>query len=361
MALSSTMATDALPEFVGAVERAHLDAPWTGPGMSHEPRSRVRPFRWRWAAIEPLIRRTGELVTPDRGVERRILRLANPGVLGKTATHTLSTAVQLLLPGECAPAHRHSPAAIRFIMQGHGAYTTVEGEKCPMEPGDLVLTPSWTWHDHGSESSGPVIWMDGLDIPLIRSLETMFYEAFPDDRQSVSKALGDSVRRYGAGGLKPAWAKPRPDLPPLVHYTWEHTYAALQQLATVDASPFDGVAMEYINPATGGSALRTIGCWIQMLRPEVHTRAHRQTSSAVYYVFAGQGFSVIEGERFDWNQGDFFVVPPWVWHEHINTGEAEALLFSIQDVPVFEALGLYREEAYTPNGGHQPVTRVFES
>ena len=157
MALSSSLAADALQEFAGAVERVHLDAPWTGPVMSHEPNTRVQPFRWRWTAIEPLLMRAGELVTPDRGVERRILRLANPGVTGKTSTHTLSTAVQLLLPGECAPAHRHSPAAIRFIMQGHGAYTTVEGEKCPMAPGDLVLTPSWTWHDHGSDAATPVV------------------------------------------------------------------------------------------------------------------------------------------------------------------------------------------------------------
>ncbi|MBI3329177.1 MAG: cupin domain-containing protein [Nitrospinae bacterium] len=360
MALSSATAADALQEFVGAVERAHLDAPWAGPVMSHEPKPRVIPFRWRWADIEPLLMRAGELVTPDRGVERRILRLANPGVPGKTSTHTLSTAVQLLLPGECAPAHRHSPTAIRFIMQGNGAYTTVEGEKCPMEPGDLVLTPSWTWHDHGSEGSVPMIWMDGLDIPLIRSLETMFYEAFPDDRQPVSKALGDSARRYGAGGLKPTWAKSRSDLPPLVHYKWEQTHAALRRLAEIDASPFDDVAMEYTNPATGGSALRTIACWIQLIRPGVHTQAHRQTSSAVYHAFAGEGFSVIEGQRFDWRQGDFFAVPPWAWHEHANEGSGEAILFSIQDTPVFEALGLYREEMYKENVGHQPITRVFE-
>src|SRR5262245_8135388 len=227
MALSSSMAADALQDFVGAVERAHLDAPWTGPVMSHEPRARVQPFCWRWAAIKPLLMRAGELVTPDRGVERRILRLANPGVTGKTSTHTLSTAVQLLLPGECAPAHRHSPAAIRFVMQGQGAYTTVEGEKCPMAPGDLVLTPSWTWHDHGSDSTGPMVWMDGLDIPLIRSLESMFFEPYAADRQAISHVVGDAVQRYGTGGLKPAWPQPARQVPPLVHYPWAHTYAAL--------------------------------------------------------------------------------------------------------------------------------------
>jgi len=359
MALKSILVADAMQDFIGSVERAHLDAPWTGEVMSHAPRPRALPFLWHWADIEPLLMQAGALVTPDRGVERRILRLANPGVAGKTSTHTLSTAVQLLLPGECAPAHRHSPAAIRFIMQGQGAYTTVEGEKCPMAPGDLVLTPSWTWHDHGSESAGPVIWMDGLDVPLIRSLDTMFYEAFPDDRQPINQTA-DSTRRYGAGGLKPAWIKPHSGLPPLVQYPWEQTYAALKRLAEIEASPFDDVALEYTNPATGGSALRTIACWIQLLRPGVHTHAHRQTSSAVYHVFAGQGFSVIEGQRFDWRQGDFFVVPPWAWHEHANEAAAEAILFSIQDTPVFEALGLYREEAYGENGGHQLMASVFD-
>jgi gentisate 1,2-dioxygenase len=348
-----------LQDFARELERAHLDAPWLGAGLSHAPEASVRPFLWRWTAIEPLLRQTGELMTPGRGAERRVLRLANPGLPGKTSTHTLSTAVQLLLPGECAPAHRHSPAAIRFVMQGQGAYTTVEGEKCSMAPGDLVLTPSWTWHDHGSESTGPMVWMDGLDIPLIRSLESMFFEPYADDRQAISHVVGDTVQRYGAGGLKPAWPQPARQVPPLVHYPWAHTYAALKKLAEADASPFDDVAMEYTNPTTGGAALRTIGCYIQLLRPGVHTRAHRQTSSAVYHVFAGQGYSVIAGERFDWQQGDFFAVPPWAWHEHANASRDEAILFSVQDVPVFEALGLYREEPYTEHDGQQAVTRVF--
>ena len=359
MALKPMPAADALHNFSGAVERAHLNAPWVREEASPAPRSRVLPFLWRWADIEPLIRQAGELMTPGRGAERRILQLTNPGVAGQSTTHTLVTAVQLLLPGECAPAHRHSPTAIRFIMQGQGAYTTVEGEKCPMAPGDLVLTPAWTWHDHGSESAEPVIWMDGLDVPLIQSLDTWFYEAFPNDCQPINRAA-DSTRRYGAGGLKPAWIKPHSSLPPLVRYPWEQTYAALQRLAEIDASPFDDVALEYTNPATGGSALRTMACWIQLLRPGVQTHAHRQTSSAVYHVFAGQGCSVIAGQRFDWRPGDFFAVPPWTWHEHANTTAEGAILFSIHDTPVFEALGLYREEAYEEHGGHQPVTSVFD-
>jgi gentisate 1,2-dioxygenase len=188
----------------------------------------------------------------------------------------------------------------------------------------------------------------------------MFFEPFPDERQMTSKTAGDSLRRYGTGGLKPAWTAPPDLVPPLVHYQWDQTYAALKQLAAVDASPFDDVALEYSNPATGAHVLRTIACWIQMLRPGIHTQAHRQTSSAVYHVFAGQGSSVIGGVRYDWRQGDFFAVPPWTWHEHVNAGRDEAILFSIQDTPVFETLGLYREEAYTEHAGHQPVTRVWQ-
>jgi len=214
----------------------------------------------------------------------------------------------------------------------------------------------WTGSNtHGSESEEPMIWMDGLDIPLVRSLHSMFYEAHPEDRQAVTKALGDSVGRYGAGGLKPAWGGWRSDLPALLHYRWEATHAALMRLADLDASPFDDVALEYTDPATGGHALPTMACWIQMIRPGIQTQAHRQTSSAVYHVFAGQGSSVIAGQRFDWRRGDFFVMPPWIWHEHANAADEPAFLFSIQDIPVFEALRLYREEAYTENGCHQGV------
>src|SRR5256712_14103196 len=187
MALKPIWAAEAQQNSIGAEERADLNAPWNREESVPAPRPRLSYFQWRWADIEPLLRQAGELMTPGRGAERRTLQLTNPGVAGQSATHTLVTAVQLLLPGECAPAHRHSPTAIRFIMQGQGAYTTVEGEQCPMEPGDLVLTPSWTWHDHGSEAAEPVVWMDGLDVPLIRSLDTMFFEAYADDRQVPSK------------------------------------------------------------------------------------------------------------------------------------------------------------------------------
>jgi gentisate 1,2-dioxygenase len=193
----------------------------------------------------------------------------------------------------------------------------------------------------------------------VRNLEATFYEDFPEDQQPVTKVVDESEHRYGAGTLKPAWEEASASWSPLLHYRWDRTHEALHQLAQVAASPFDDVALEYTNPANGGPVLRTMACWVQLITPGVRTQAHRQTSSAVYYVVKGQGHSVINGQRFDWTEKDMFVVPPWSWHEHANETGNEAILFSIQDIPVLRALGLYREEAYKDNGGHQPVTSHF--
>ena len=341
--------------FYEGTEAAGLRAAWTAQGQRRKPK--VVPFAWRWADAQPLVLRSGDIVTPDRDVERRVLRLANPGLEHGT-THTISAALQLLLPGENAPAHRHTPTAIRWVLQGQGAYTTVEGDKCYMEPGDLVLTPSWTWHDHNNEGQEPMIWLDGLDTPLVGNLDATFYEQFPEDQQPIV-GVGESERKYASGALRPAWEAPTAPYSPLWHYKWERTHAALRGLAEIDASPFDDVAMEFSDPATGGPVLRTMACWIQLIRPGVNTKAHRHTSSAVYQVFRGQGHSVINGQRFDWGAGDFLVVPSWAWHEHANDGDDEAILFSIQDIPVMKSLSLYREEPYAENAGHQPVTAHF--
>jgi gentisate 1,2-dioxygenase len=264
----------------------------------------------------------------------------------------MSVSVQYLLPGEVAPAHRHTPCAVRFFLRGRGAYTTVEGDRCLMEPGDLVLTPPMMWHDHGNEGGEPVMWIDALDFPLVRYLDAVVYEHHDRRQQMVREALGVSERRYVAAGLRPA----APAVPyPLIHYRWARAYEALCRLAEVDGSPFDDVAMEYVNPDTGGSVFPTLGCWIQMIQPGVHTRAHRQTSSAVYHVFAGRGHSVVAGTRFDWGPGDFFVVPPWAWHEHASDAREPAILFSVQDIPALKALALYREEPHPD--GHQAVAR----
>ena len=157
----------------------------------------------------------------------------------------------------------------------------------------------------------------------------------------------------------PAWEDHEAPYSPLWHYKWAKTEEALHSLAEIDASPFDDVAMEFSDPATGGPVLRTMTCWAQLIRPGVATRAHRQTSCAVYHVYRGEGYSVIDGQKFEWSEGDFFVVPPWAWHEHANPTGQEAILFSIQDIPVLKDMALYREEPYAENAGHQPVTGLF--
>jgi len=345
MALRATERAADLEAYRADLRAAGLDAPWVEPGPLIRPKaSAVQARLWRWAEIEPLVRRSAEFMSPGRGAERRIVRLDNPGVPERTSTHTISTAVQYILPGEVAPAHRHTPSAVRFMLQGHGAYTTVEGDKCAMEPGDLVLTPSMTWHDHGNEGTEPVMWIDGLDSPVVRYLENLAMDTHPEERQPVATIAGVSERRYGAPGLRPATVEPGAAASHLLHYRWEATHAALLRQRELPASPYDDVMLEYVNPSTGRSVLPTLGCYIQMLRPGIGTRPHRETSSAVYHVVAGAGHSVIDGRRFDWTRGDFFAVPPRARHEHANDGDDPAILFSFQDVPLLTALGLYRME-----------------
>ena len=343
--------------FYDATDLAALRPGWRGIGLARD--ARVQPYLWHWADVEPLVLRSGDIVTPDRDVERRILRLANPK-LDLGTTNTISCAIQLILPGEGAPAHRHTPTALRWILQGEGSYTTVEGDKCYMERGDLILTPSWTWHDHGNEGTGPMIWMDGLDTPLVRNLAATFFEDYPEDQQPVV-GTGESRQKYASGALRPSWESAQPKYSPLWHYRWEPTYEALQRLAGVDASPFDDVSMEYSNPSTGGPVLNSMTCRIQLIRPGVRTRAHRHTTSGVYQVFEGQGYSIIDGQRFDWTSGDIFAVPSWAWHEFANESSQEVILFSIHDTPVMSALSLLWEEPYAENAGHQTADTVFSS
>jgi len=335
--------------FYEEVKQAHLLPLWKiSTLLTPEPRSPVAPYVWRRSRYLPLMLQAGELAPVERGGERRALQLSNPGLDGDWATtHTLVAAVQLLKPGERAPAHRHTPAAIRFILEGQGAYTAVNGERCYMSPGDLVLTPSWEWHDHGNETATPMIWMDGLDVPLVRALQCMFFQPYGETVYPVSKPDNDSLKLFGAGGVRPIFTQPKGMNSPLLIYPWEETLAALEALGDREGSPFDGVILEYTNPVTGGHAMPTMACYIQRLRPSERTRAHRHTSSAVYCVVRGEGQSVINGLRLRWGAGDFIALPPWIWHEHVNASpSSDAILFSIQDTPTFEALGLYREEAH---------------
>jgi len=311
--------------------------------LTPEPRVRSVPHIWHWRDVRPRILRAGALVTAEEA-ERRVLMLVNPGLDGRpAATATLFAGIQLILPGEVARTHHHTPTAVRFIIEGEGGYTTVSGEKGPMRKGDYLTTPNWTWHDHGNEGAQPVMWLDGLDIPFVTNLDAIFYEEFGEERQPVVKSVNDSIRRWGSN-LKPSWETPEGSYSPILNYRWETSRAALHGLRGDKGSPFDGIIMEYINPYNGGPTVPTMAAYLQLLRQGEHTHAHRHVASTVYHVAEGGGYSVVGGRRFDWEEGDTFVVPAWTWHEHAAE-QGEAVLFSFSDRPILRAFGLDREEA----------------
>ena len=352
--------TPELLAYYSELERYDAGALWTVANTIEpwQPRSDSVPVMWRYRDLREHVLRSADLVSPEKA-GRRVIYLANPKRRHvSAAVGWLYTGLQMMRPGEAASAHAHSASALRFIMEGTGAYTIVDGHKVTLGANDFVLTPNGTWHEHGVSDDGtPCVWQDGLDIPLVNALEANFYAVHPDLRQKVVQPANDSTAVWGAPGLRPAdasWSKP---YSPLLHYAWAPTYEALQRHARVsDGSPCDGVLMHYVNPVTGGPVMQTLGASMQLLRPGERTRAHRHTGSVIYQVAKGSGHSVIGGRRFDWQERDIFCVPSWVFHEHANGSDREdACLFSFHDLPVMEALGLYREEAFGDNGGYQPV------
>jgi gentisate 1,2-dioxygenase len=322
MAVQTTRTVEELEEYCARLRAAGLDAPWSRPGPLIPPKpTATQPRHWRWRDIEPLLRESSEFLSPHRGAERRVLRLHNPGVPERTVAHSLVLAIQYLLPGEVAPAHRHSPTAVRFMLHGDGAFTTVDGQKCPMKPGDLVLTPGMAWHDHGNEGGAPVYWMDILDWQIVRFLENLTFEPYPDEQQPALRSPGRDI-----------------------YFPWTESYAALQRRAQQDPDPFDDVLLEYVDPVSGSSLRPTVACYLQLLRPGMRTRAHRETSCAVYRVVQGRGTTTVGDQTFTWEPGDFFVIPPQARHAHTNLGAEPAVLFTAQDVPLLKLLRLYRME-----------------
>jgi gentisate 1,2-dioxygenase len=327
--------------------------------MTERPESQAIAYMWPWSVMKQVVEQSGEAVPV--GEERRAMQLFNPGLGGRWATtNTLVAAVQVLLPGEVARAHRHTPTAIRFIMQGSGAYTKVDGERVYMEPGDFVLTPSWSWHDHGNDSQNTVVWLDGLDVPLVKALEAIFFQFYDQRQVPDSRAASTSNRLHGKAGLSPTWVKERHAYSPLLLYSWKDTWEALSLLRNETGDPCDGIRLEYKNPQTGGSVLPSMSCSIQLLRPGERLKAHRHTGSAVYYVHRGTGVTIIDGQAFNWSEGSIITLPSWSIHEHANLSSSEdAVLFCMTDIPVLSATGLYREESFEQNDGHQQVTSTF--
>jgi 1-hydroxy-2-naphthoate dioxygenase len=306
--------------------------------IRREPAPFGKPVLWKWAKIRAGLEAAGQLITTNYKGARRAISLVHPNMSDSTS-HTLNLAVQLVKAGEAVYSHRHTNAAMRFVIDGGAnVYTITNGEKCVMERGDLVIQPSWGWHNHVNETEGDAIWIDGLDSGLMRMLRTMFQEPHPAEDARLYNSPADTTLR-NPGLLAP----PGQPLKSLV-YKWTETRRALAEMLADSANPFDGRCLEYRNPATGGPTFPTFSCWIQMLDGKQETAEHRHTSNQLYYAVEGRGVCEVEGEKLVWEAGDFFVVPNWSWHRHINTSAEPSVLFSTTDRPLHEAIGVYREQ-----------------
>jgi gentisate 1,2-dioxygenase len=312
-----------LDELDSLLEKSQLSGFWRTrvPGHSVE-----APYLWKWEPLLDGLLKASETIGIEQA-ERRAIRLVNPHMPMKSTSHTLQATFSIVNPGEVARAHRHNMAAIRFVVQGRGAYTAVAGEKFYMEEGDLILTPNWTWHEHHNESEDPIIWLDGLDGPLIQSFNILFFEESKTAEQAVTRATGESASRLGFARLPKTDEAHRRGVP--FRYRDAH----------------DGRLLRYINPATGGYTYPTMSCEVQLFKGKETTAVHRHTSTTIYHVVRGQGRTRVGEGYLEWSKGDSFVVPLWQWHAHENVANEEGVLFSINDRPIMDSLQLYREES----------------
>jgi gentisate 1,2-dioxygenase len=320
-----------------------IHQPSDGPLFTAAPEPTMVPMHWSWADLQGFLDRLGQVVDLRPGGARRTLRLANPGLPYGT-TPTFWASIQYILPGEVATAHRHTASAFRFVMRGSGCSTTVAGENYPMNEGDLVLTPTWTWHDHVHEGDEPMIWLDVLDVSLMRALGNVFFEPYPDDVQPVGRQPERSWQEFGSGLLRPVGAPPARPVNPLLVYGEAQTSQALERARGLEPDPADDVILEYQDPSSGRPASPALSMKAQLLRPGFAGVAHRHSGSKVYWVVEGSGTTEVDGRRFDWGPGDFLAVPPWATVRHSNPHGAQARLFRVDDSAVLRALNAYHEE-----------------
>ncbi|MDB6000968.1 MAG: Gentisate 1,2-dioxygenase [Rhizobacter sp.] len=311
-----------------------------------QPAPRCVPALWKYDEIRPYVMEAGRAITAEEAV-RRVLILENPGLPGQSSiTSSLYAGLQLILPGEIAPSHRHTQSALRFIVEGQGAWTSVDGERTVMHPGDFIITPSWTWHDHGNievaEGGEPVVWLDGLDIPLVRFFDAGFAENHSESVQPVLRPEGMSMARYGHNML-PMRHKASSPTSPIFSYPYDRSREALDQLyrhGELDA--WDGVKLRYTNPATGGWPTPTMATFLQLLPAGFQGKSQRSTDATVYSVVEGRGTVRIANEQFQFGPRDHFVVPSWAPVQ--LAAQDDVVLFSFSDRPVLSALNLLREE-----------------
>jgi gentisate 1,2-dioxygenase len=310
--------SDSIDDLFRSAVAAHAEPFWPvvddlAPSV---PRPRAVPHVWRFDELRPYCERAARLVGTELA-ERRVFMLVNPALKAPHTTDTLYAGLQTILPGEVARAHRHTAFALRFIVEGNGAYTAVEGEKLPMQRGDLVLTPAWEWHDHGNDGSDIMIWLDGLDLPLWSPIPIFFMERYADTRYPSAPPAGLSSRLY-------PWAEMQ-----------RHLDASVEPVAVV----------RYRNRVDGGEISRTIGAEGVRIAAGGSTAHHRETASSIVHVVEGSGTSFIGDTVVHWKRGDTVAVPAWQTTRHVADGGGPAYLFRYDDRPLIAALGAYRSDA----------------
>ena len=291
-----------------------------------DPRTSVQAALWKYDELRPFVSEAGRLITAEEA-ERRVLILENPGLPGMSRiTQSLYAGLQLILPSEVAHSHRHSASALRFILEGTGAYTSVDGERLTMRPGDFILTPFWSFHDHGNPGTEPVVWLDGLDIPIVNMFDTSFLERETESHEEFLRH--EEHEEQPSSCLKYPYEPHREQL------------AAMARSTELDRR--HGFKLEYRNAKTGGPPLPTIGAYLQLLPQGFEGRQYRSTDATIFCAVEGHGTSRIGEKTFDWGPRDIFVVPSWHAVSH-RTGE-DAVLFSFSDRPAQQALGIWRED-----------------
>lgn len=318
----------------GARERRPAAPSRTGPAGGH----------WKWADIHAGLLQSGSLVTlgPSGMTEMRTVSpQAGPQC-------PISLGAQILMPGERTRAHRNMKNETRLVWEAPaGAFFVCEYEAFPMQRGDVVVSPTWTYHDHWNDGDAPAIWIEGFDngYATLGEAGPALNQRFPADApyQAIRKREDFALKTLGH--VRQRSGEPVYPLPPM-RYPWGDTQAALKALqeSEVDGDPFDGLHLTFTSPVDGGPTLPTIAWHIQLLNVRQKTLAHRHNSSTYYCVFEGEGVTTIEDERIEWGPGDLFLVPPWKWHSHQSTGSADAILFSIDDWPAMTKLGFYKKE-----------------
>ncbi len=311
--------------------------------LPNEPKSKAAPHRWRYSDIRPLLMESGRLLTAQEA-ERRVLVLENPNFTGMSrATSTMYAGIQLIMPGETAPAHRHTPSALRFMLEGEGAFTAVGGERTTMRRGDFIITPSWAYHDHGNEGSDPCAWLDGLDLPLVSFFEAGFNEHYNDERQSITRPEGDAIARFGSGMLPLKPVERYGLTTPIFNYPYERTREALVAAAKgEEPDAHEAVSLRYANPIDGGWAMPTMSAWMMHLPKGFETAPMRSTDGIVMALSEGAVTATIGDKSFDLSERDVAVAPGWTWRSFKAT--QDSFVFCFSDRVAQEKLGLWREE-----------------